>query len=154
MLPRFRESECGIDAYVERFERFACSQDWSRGNYAVYLSALLEGPVLEVYHILSREDSNDYDCLKEALLIRYSMSVEDFRKMFLKSRQSSSETATQFLTRLKHFFKQWVSMSQTAETFAWLSELIIGKQFLRACPTELAICIRDRKPKYVQEMSD
>ena len=22
MLPRFRESECGIDAYLERFERF------------------------------------------------------------------------------------------------------------------------------------
>ena len=49
---RFRESECGIDAYLERFERFACSQDWSRDNYAVYLSALLEGPVLEVYHRL------------------------------------------------------------------------------------------------------
>ena len=46
MLPRFRESECGIDAYLERFERFACSQDWSRVNYAVYLSALLEGPAL------------------------------------------------------------------------------------------------------------
>ena len=30
MLPRFRESECGIDAYLERFERFACSQDWSK----------------------------------------------------------------------------------------------------------------------------
>ena len=54
MLPRFRESECGIDAYLERFERFACSQDCSRDNYAVYPSALLEGPALEVYHRLSR----------------------------------------------------------------------------------------------------
>ena len=80
MLPRFKESECGIDAYLERFERFACSQNWSRDNYAVYLSALLEGPALEVYHRMSREDANDYDCLKEALLIRYSMTVEDFRK--------------------------------------------------------------------------
>ena len=154
MLPRFRESECGIDAYLERFERFACSQDWSRDNYAVYLSALLEGPALEVYHRLSREDANDYDCLKEALLIRYYMTVEDFRKMFLNSRQFSSETATQFLTRLTHFFKQWVSMSQTAETFEGLSELIIGEQFLHACPRELAIFTRERKPKDVQEMSD
>ena len=111
MLPRFRESEYGIDAYLERFERFACSQDWSRDNYAVYLSALLEGPSLEVYHRLAREEANDYNCFKEALLIRYSMTVEDFRKKFLNSRQSSSETATQFLTRLTHFFKQWLSMS-------------------------------------------
>ena len=154
MLPRFRESECVIDAYLERFERFACSQDWSRDNYAIYLSALLEGPALEVYHILSREDANDYDCLKEALLIRYFMTVEDFRKKFLNSRQSASETATQFLTRLTHFFKQWVSMSQTAETFEGLSELIVGEQFLHACPRELAICIRERKPKDVQDMAD
>ena len=28
MLPRGRASECGIDAYLESFERFACSQDW------------------------------------------------------------------------------------------------------------------------------
>ena len=154
MLPRFRESECGIDAYLESFERFACSQDWSRDNYAVYLSALLEGPALEVYNRLSREDANDYDCLKEAFLVRYSMTVEDFRKKFLNSRQSSSETATQFLTRLTHFFKQWVSMSQTAETFEWLSELIVGEQFLHACPRELAIFIRERKPKDVQDMTD
>ena len=154
MLPRFKESECGIDAYLERFERFACSQDWSRDNYAVYLSALLEGPALEVYHRMSREDANDYDCLKEALLIRYSMTVEDFRKKFLNSRQSSSETATQFLTRLKHFFKQWVSLSKTAETFEGLSELIVGEQFLHACPRELAIFIRERKPKDVHDMAD
>ena len=154
MLPRFKESECGIDAYLERFERFACSQDWSRDNYAVYLSALLEGPALEVYHRLSREDANDYDCLKEALLIRYSMTVEDFRKKFLNSRQSSSETATQFLTRLEHFFKQWVSLSKTAETFEGLSELIVGEQFLHACPRELAIFIRERKPKDVHDMAD
>ena len=82
------------------------------------------------------------------------MTVEDFRKMFLNSRQSSSETATQFLTRLKHFFKQWVSMSQTAETFERLSELIVGEQVLHACPRELAICIRERKPKDVQDMAD
>ena len=65
-------------------------------------------------------------------MIWYSMTVEDFRKMFLNSRQSLSETATQFLTRLKHFFKEWV---QTAETFEGLSELIVGEQFLYACPS-------------------
>ena len=35
-----------------------------------------------------------------------------------------------------------------------LSELIVGEQFLHACPRELAIFIRERKPKDVQDMSD
>ena len=45
-------------------------------------------------------------------------------------------------------------MSQTAETFEWLSEFVVGEHFLHACPRELAIFIRERKPKDVQDMSD
>ena len=45
-------------------------------------------------------------------------------------------------------------MSQTAETFEGLSELIVDEQFLHACPRELAIFIRERTPKDVQDIAD
>ena len=95
MLPRFKESEGSIDAYLVRFERYASNEGWNRDCYALYLSALLEGTALEVYHRLSDQEANDYDALKEALLRKYSLTVEDFRKKFYFSKQSASETASQ-----------------------------------------------------------
>ena len=52
MLPRFKESEGSIDAYLVRFERYASNEGWSRDSYALYLSALLEGTALDVCHRL------------------------------------------------------------------------------------------------------
>ena len=68
MLPRFKESEDSIDAYLVMFERYASNEGWSRDCYALYLSALLEGTALDVYLRLPDQEANDYDVLKEALL--------------------------------------------------------------------------------------
>ena len=59
MLPRFKESKGGIDAYLVRFERYASNEGWSRDCYALYLSALLEGTALDVYHRLPDQEAND-----------------------------------------------------------------------------------------------
>ena len=105
-LPRFHESEGNIDVYIERFERYAANEGWEYGCYAIYLSALLDGPALDIYHRMPLEDANDYKALKEALLKRYSFIAQDFRKRFFNSKQAQSESATQFLSRLKHYLFQ------------------------------------------------
>ena len=152
MLPRFKESEGSIDAYLVRFERYASNEGWNRDCYALYLSALLEGTALEVYHRLSDQEANDYDALKEALLRKYSLTVEDFRKKFYFSKQSVSETASQFFSRLEHFFLQWIALSKIDLNFDSLKELILGEQFLHSCPRDLALFIRERTPTNVSEM--
>ena len=63
MLPRFKESEGSIDAYLVRFERYASNEGWSHDCYALYLSALLEGTALDVYHRLPDQEANDYDVI-------------------------------------------------------------------------------------------
>ena len=143
MLPRFKESEGSIDAYLVRFERYASNEGWSRDCYALYLSALLEGTALDVYHRLPDQEANDYYALKEALLRKYSLTVEDFRKKFYFSKQSASETASQFSSRLEHFFSQWIALSKIEINFDSLKELILGEQFLHSCPRDLALFIRD-----------
>ena len=152
MLPRFKESEGSIDAYLVRFERYASNEGWNRDCYALYLSALLEGTALEVYHRLSDHEANDYDALKEALLRKYSLTVEDFRKKFYFSKKSVSETASQFFSRLEHFFSQWIALSTIDLNFDSLKELILGEQFLHSCPRDLALFIRERTPTNVSEM--
>ena len=152
MLPRFKESEGSIDAYLVRFERYASNEGWSRDCYALYLSALLEGTALDVYHRLPDQEANDYDALKAALLRKYSLTVEDFRKKFYFSKQSASETASQLFSRLEHFFPQWIALSKIELNFDSLKELIRGEQFLHSCPRDLALFIRERTPTDVSEM--
>ena len=81
-LPQFHESEGNIDVYIERFERYAANEGWEYGCYTIYLSALLDGPALDIYHRMPLEDANDYKALKEASLKRYPFTAQDFRKRF------------------------------------------------------------------------
>ena len=82
MRPRFKESEGNIDAYLQRCERYAENEGWSVNCHAIYRSALLEGPALEVYHRLPASDANNYEVVKEALLRKYSLTSGDYRKKF------------------------------------------------------------------------
>ena len=48
-MPCFDEKSDDMDSFLHRFEVYADSQRWSKGQWAVYLSALLKGNALEVY---------------------------------------------------------------------------------------------------------
>ena len=57
MLPRFKETDGNIDVYLQWFERYAENEGWSVGCHPIYLSALLEGTALELYHRLPTADA-------------------------------------------------------------------------------------------------
>ncbi len=59
-LPFFTEKD-ELDAYLERFERFARAVKWPEDTWAGNLSALLTGKALEVYSRLAADDANDYN---------------------------------------------------------------------------------------------
>ena len=67
-LPAFNENTGKMDAYLERFERFAKNNKWEEDVWATRLSALLTGSSLEIYSRFSREEADDYRMLKLALL--------------------------------------------------------------------------------------
>ena len=101
-----------MDGYLTRFERVAQANDWNRENWAVSLSALLTGKALEVYHRLSAEEADDYDALKEALLKRYSLTADGFRKKLRESTPEPDETPGQYITRLAAYLDKWMSLSE------------------------------------------
>ena len=67
-MPCFDERSDDMDSFMRRFEVYADSQRCSKGQWAVYLSALLKGKALEVYSRLPVKDAQDYEILKDALL--------------------------------------------------------------------------------------
>ena len=69
-LPSFVDGKDDLDAYLQRFERFAATAKWEKTGWASKLSALLSGRALEVYSWLSEEAVQDYDRVKIAFMKR------------------------------------------------------------------------------------
>ena len=78
-LPPFDDTKDDVDAYLQRYERYAVSQEWPKPDWAINLSALLKGKALDVYSRLDSKEANDYQVLKTALLKRYSYYWKVFR---------------------------------------------------------------------------
>ena len=100
MMPPFSAGE-DLNAYLQRFERFARAQAWSHEDYATNLSSCLSGEALEVYSRLSPDDSLDYDKLKEALLQRFQLTEEGFRRKFRRGNRRRVKPLYNFWQELR-----------------------------------------------------
>ena len=75
-LTQFAEGKDNMDSFLFRFEKFAATQGWKLENWAVCLSALLSWKALDLYRRLGKNEVDDYEKLKLALLKRYDLSEE------------------------------------------------------------------------------
>ena len=153
-LPRFDEQTDDMDAFLARFETFAKCQRWDKAEWAVDLSALLTGKGLQVFNNMPSDQVNNYDQLKVALLQRYELTEDGFRRKFRESKPSKGENVFQFGARLKRFFDRWTQLAKTAETYNGLRDLLIREQFLEVCHPDLAVFLRERNPSTFDEMSN
>ena len=53
-MPYFDEDKDFMDSYLNRFEKFALSQNAHKSTWALSLSALLRGRALDVYSMMSK----------------------------------------------------------------------------------------------------
>ena len=100
-----------MDAYLNRFERFAESAGWPQKDWAVSLSALLKGKSLEVYNRLSFAVANDYKKVKTASLRRFALTQEGFRQKLWSCLPGSDESAPQFAVRIESYLIRWIEMA-------------------------------------------
>ncbi|XP_043203715.1 uncharacterized protein LOC122371441 [Amphibalanus amphitrite] len=151
-LPPFEENG-DMDIYLTRFERIAQSNNWNREDWAVSLSALLTGKALEVYHRLSADEADDYEILKEALLKRYGLTADGFRRRLRESPPEEDETPEQYITRLSTYLDKWMSLSEFPTSFDGLKQLTLIEQFLSSCPKELELFLKRNGHKTLEEIS-
>ena len=127
--------------YLLRFERYATAQGWDKGTWATDLDVLLQGKTLDVYALMPKEDALDYDKLKCALLKRYELTEECFKRKYKKCRPESGETFQQFTTRMKSYCTRWIDMSGIEKTFENLQDLILRDQLTFICNRDLKIIL-------------
>ncbi|XP_053388947.1 uncharacterized protein LOC123538510 [Mercenaria mercenaria] len=152
-LPRYDEVCDDMDAYIERFERYAVSQGWEEETWAMSLSSLLTGKGLEVYTSMSPEEACDYTALKTAVLKRYQLTEEGFRTKLRSSRPEAGESVHQYLSRLRRYFSRWTEMAQEEQSYQSLCDLMIREQFIQSCSSDLAMFLKERAPKTMTDMS-
>ena len=96
-LPSFVDGKDNFDAYLQQFKRFAVTAKWEKAGWATKLSALLSGRALEVYSRLSEEAASDYDKMKIALMRRYDLTEDGYRRKFRTSKPEIDESPDQFI---------------------------------------------------------
>ena len=151
-MPYFDENKDCMDSYLNRFERFAQVEGWQKESYAIYLSALLSGKALDVYSRLPVDQASDYDSLKSALLKRYQLSEDGFKRKFRTARADTGESPTQFITRLASYLQRWVELAGAAQTYEGLSALVVREQYLSVCSPDMAMFLKERITANLDEL--
>jgi len=123
---------------------------------AMYLSALLKGRALDVYSIMPPEQGSDYDRLKDALLKRYLLSADGFKKRFRNAKPEAGETPSQFLTRIDNYLERWIELAKVTKSYEGLKTLIVQEQHLSIVPKRwpMAMHRKEGKPKTLTELGD
>ena len=129
-LPSFVDGKDDLDAYLQRFERFATTAKWEKIGWTWKLSALLSGRALEVYSRLSEEAAQDYDRVKLALMKRYDLTEDGYRHKFRASKPEVDESPEQFIVRLDRYLLRWLELSNTERSFEGLKGLIVKNSLL------------------------
>ena len=151
--PAFNEGKDEMDSYLLRFERYATAQKWEPDTWATGLSALLQGKALDVYALMPKEDALNYDKLKVALLKRYELTEEGFKRKYKKCRPENGETFQQFKTRMKSYFTRWIDMASIEKSYEGLQDLILREQLTFICYRDLELFLREREPKSLEQAS-
>ena len=152
-IPAFNEGKDEMDSYLLRFERYATAQKWEPDTWATGLSALLQGKALDVYALMPKEDALNYDKLKVALLKRYELTEEGFKRKYKKCRPENGETFQQFTTRMKSYFTRWIDMASIEKSYEGLQDLILREQLTFICNRDLELFLPEREPKSLEQAS-
>ena len=152
-LPIFDEGKDNLDTYLNRFERYASANEWPLNTWATNLSALLSGKALDTYARLSDSEALDYNTLKDALLKRYDLTSEGFRRKLRSAKPEAGETAQQFIHRMRGYLGKWLKLGGYKEEYDDLIEIILVEQFHKSCSKELSMFIRESLPSSLLDLA-
>ena len=151
-IPPFDDENDDMDSYLQRFEKLAVFYKWNESDYAYLLGTLLRGRALDLYVKLSPETANNYESLKAALLKEYVVNADMYRKKFNSSVVGAGESYVSFVSRLEHYLKRWLDLSNVSE-FDELCDLLVRDQVLSSSPPDMRTFLREREFSKASDMA-
>ena len=140
-LPKYVEGE-DIEAYLEQFQQ-ACEDVFPRHVWARLLSRQLKGNVRECVQALPDEHRNDFDRVKQAILLKFQRVPESYRRDFRNTIRGDLSHA-EFLTLLRKRIKGWIR-SEHVDSFEDLKELMVKEAFFSKISPETREYLVDKQ---------
>ncbi|XP_071987250.1 uncharacterized protein [Engystomops pustulosus] len=139
-----------LDIFLRSFEKTCRQYHLPREQWAQYLSPGLRGKALEVFADLPLELDEDYDAIKAALIKKYNLTPEVYRKKFRSVKRETTESYADTVGNLRTTFLQW-TRGLSVNSREDLEDLMIKDQFLHICPVDVRQFVCDREPKTADE---
>ena len=146
VLQKFSEKD-DVESCLDMFKR---QQEWPKETWATQLAGLLSGDALDSYSSLAPASAKDYDLVKAAILKRYDVSAETYRQRFRTETRKPTESYMNFGEHLADHLGRWEKAVDGTD----LRQLVLLDLFLQALPRDMAVRVREEKPKSMKEASE
>jgi len=104
--------------------------------------------------MMPADQANDYDKLKDALLKRYLLSADGFKRRFRTAKPETGETPSQFLTRLDNYLEWWIELAKVTKSYDGLKTLFVREQYLSTCPKDMVMRLKEGKPETITQLAE
>ena len=137
------ESDDDIEAYLTTFERMMRAYNVAEESWPFRLAPNLTGKAQQAFAALDAEKAKVYREVKAAILRRYNVTEETYRREFRQLKRRDGEPFQEVTTRLAHLLQQWTRDCSTADE---VREVFVIEQFLSILPMEMRLLVQERKP--------
>ena len=140
-LVPFSEKE-DIEAYLVTFERIMTAHMVNKDRWLHSLAPQLSGRAQLAFAALPTEQSADYSAIKAAILARYDIHEEAYRRRFRTVKREEGESNRELAVRLMDLQGKWL---RERTTMGQVKEAIGIEQFLNTL-TEKRLRVLEKKP--------
>ena len=104
-----------IEAYLTTFERIMVAYEVPKERWTFKLAPQLVGKAQQAYAAMNPDEAQDYDQLKEAILLRYNINEESYRQKFWSTIKVQGEGNRELASRLRDLTDKWMQGCNSVE---------------------------------------
>ena len=148
----FNEKNDQLDTFFQHFEMQCSVFGVKEKERAAYLISLFSGQTREAF--LKLPTTASYSEIKTALLQRFNLTTNDYRKKFFSSVPHKDENISSYSQRLSLLLDKWIDLSKTDHEFDSLKDLLLRHRVLDSCNQRLTCFLLEREPSCLKELED
>ena len=140
-----------IEAYLVTFERIISAHEIRKNQWPNHLAPQLTGKAKLAFAAMSSTEAKDYDAIKAAILARFDVNEETYRRRFRSAVKQRDETYRELSIRLLDLQNKWLRNCTTVKDIA---TAICLEQFYDTLPMDVRTWVQDKKPNTCQKAGE